>query len=92
MKRVSVLEFRRKLDHYIDRVARDKAPLLVCRAGEPLVAMIPAEDLGQYQREAERRAKREEAARKMDEVRESQRKRGESVDVVRLIRQMRDSR
>jgi len=92
MQRVSALTLRKRLGEYIDVVAKNKEPVVVSRANEPLVAMIPAENLEEYQRAVERRAEREEAGRQMDELRERLRKRLGNVDVVSIIRQMRDSR
>jgi len=88
MKRISALTMRRKFGHYIDLVAEQGETVIIERGHRPMVALIPADRVEDYERFVVGRERREEAARRMDELRS----RLEPVDVVALVRQIRDSR
>ena len=87
MQRISALSMRRKFGHFIDLVAETKEPVVIERAHRPLVALIPAEDLESYEKHVRQREARDEAIRRMDVVRSQL----EPIDVVALVRRMRDA-
>ena len=88
MQRISALTMRKKFGKYLDLVADEKEPVLIERANRPMAVLIPADDLDGYEKLVAGRAKREEAIRRMDAIREGMR----PVDVVELVRKVRDSR
>ncbi|HPD17913.1 MAG TPA: type II toxin-antitoxin system prevent-host-death family antitoxin [Planctomycetota bacterium] len=87
MQTISALTMRRKFGHYMDVVSETKEPVVIERANRPLVALIPAEDLDRYEKQVRQREQRDEAVRRMDVVRSGL----EPIDVVRLVRGMRDA-
>jgi len=88
MQRISALTMRKKFGKYLDLVADEKEPVVVERGNRPMVVLIPADDLEAYERQVAGRARREEAIKRMDAIREGMR----PVDVVELVRRGRDSR
>jgi len=88
MQRISALTMRRKFGHYLDLVAENGETVVIERGHRPMVALIPADRLEAYEKYVVGRERREEAVRRMDEVRS----RLEPVDVVALVRKIRDSR
>ena len=87
MQTISAITMRRKFGHYMDVVSETKEPVVIERANRPMVALIPAEDLDRYEKQVRQREQREEAIRRMDAVRSEL----EPVDVVALVRRMRDA-
>ena len=87
MKRISALTMRRKFGQYLDLVAETKETVVIERANQPVVALIPAERVDDYERLVADRDRQEAAVRRMDEIRG----RLEPVDVVALVRRMRDA-
>jgi len=87
MQRISALTMRRKFGQYLDLVAETKETVVIERANQPVVALIPAERVEDYERLVADRELQEAAVRRMDEIRG----RLEPVDVVALVRRMRDA-
>jgi prevent-host-death family protein len=92
MKRISALTMRRKFGEYLDLVAEKGETVVIERGHRPMVALIPADRVEDYERFVAGRERREEAVRRMDELRAKLGERLGSVDVVALVRDMRDSR
>lgn len=88
MKRISALTMRRKFGEYLDLVAEKGETVVIERGHRPMVALIPADRADEYERYVANRERRDHAVKRMDEIRE----RLEPVDVVTLVRKMRDSR
>lgn len=91
MKRISALTMRKQFGKYLDLVAKKREPVLISRANEPMVVMIPADAYDEYRRIVEERAELEEVGREMDALRERIRARIGHVDVEGLVRTIRDS-
>ncbi len=88
MKRISTMTMRRQLGKYLDLVAEKKEAVAISRANRTLAVLVPPEEHEEYERLVGNRKRRLAAARRMDERREKM----EPVDVVALVRQIRDSR
>jgi len=88
MRNISALTMRKQFGKYLDLVARKKETVVISRANRPMVALIPAERVEDYERFAARRGEREEAVRRMDALRS----RLKPVNIVELVRRSRDSR
>jgi len=89
MQHVTALTMRKKFGHYLDLVANKKEPVIISRGHRPMVALIPAEQLEEYQRTVGDRAKREEAVRRMDRLRAELGREIGPVDTVELVRRVR---
>jgi len=88
MHRISALTMRKKFGKYLDLVAKKKEPVLISRANRPMAVLIPVEEYEEYERRVGGQPRREEAARRMDRIRQRLR----PVNVVELVRKIRDSR
>jgi PHD/YefM family antitoxin component YafN of YafNO toxin-antitoxin module len=73
-------------------VADGKEPVLISRASRPMAVLIPADEYEEYERRVGGLETRRRAAESMDRLRTRLGSRGRNVDVVRMIRSMRDSR
>ena len=92
MHRIGALTMRKQFGKYLDLVAKKKQPVMISRANQPLVVMVPAEEYEQFARGGEARARREAAAKRMDEIRARILHEVGPVDVVALVRRSRDRR
>jgi prevent-host-death family protein len=92
MKTLSALDLRKKLGSILDKVAKDKEQVLVSRANKPLAVIISVDEYQEKILKDSRGRKLKELSARLDEWRGKHRKETASIDVVRVIREMRESR
>ncbi len=88
MKHISTMTMRRQLGKYLDLVAEKKEAISITRANKTLAVLVPPEEHEEYRELVGDRERRRNAARRMDELREKT----DPIDVVALVRQIRESR
>ncbi len=92
MRKISALTMRKQFGKYLDHVADEKDPVLISRGSRPMAVLIPAEEYDVYERTIGGMEARRRASERMDKLRTRLTKRVRNVDVVGVIRRMRDSR
>jgi prevent-host-death family protein len=92
MQRVSATMMRRRFGRYLDMVADGREPVIIFRAGRPMAVLVPVDQYEEYEQRLRDLGRRRHAAASMDRLRSRLASRGRNVDVVRMVRSMRDSR
>ncbi len=90
MKTLSALELRKNLGSVLDAVANNKEQVMISRANRPLAVIISVDEYQEKIEKSTRGQKLRELSARMEEWRKSHRKRTESIDVVKAIRELRD--
>ncbi len=91
MKTMTTLDLRKKLGGILNDVSRRKEQVIISRANKPLAVLISMSEYEDKILKKDRERKLKEILCKMDEWREKH-KESTRVDVVKIIREMRDSR
>ena len=92
MKRLQALQVRKRFGSVLDTVAKQHEPVVIERAGRPLVVMVPFD---QYQAEHGATARRErlqKVAREMDRWAQRNAKTLSGFDPIQAIRDLRAGR
>ena len=92
MKQISTLVLRRKLGKIIDRVAKKHESIIISRANKPLVVITAYDVFAPQQAQEERRQRLQKVAQEMEEWAKRNAEALKGSDVVKEIREMRDSR
>ena len=92
MKRLQALQVRKRFGGVLDAVAKQQEPIVIERAGRPLVVMVPFD---QYQAEHDVTARRERLQRvagEMDRWAQRNAKALKGFDPIQAVRDLRSSR
>ncbi len=92
MKHIQALQVRRRFGGVLDEVVKQREPIVIERAGRPLVVLVPFD---QYQAEHDltvRRERLQQGAAKMDRWAARNAKALAGFDPVKAIRESRSSR
>jgi len=92
MKTLNALTVRKKFGSVIDEVHENRKPIVISRANQPLVVLVPYEDYEAYENQRARRERLRKVARRMDEWRQAHAKKTKNVNTTKLIRELRESR
>lgn len=90
MKTMSALEVRKQFGSVLDLVSKKRVPVTISRANKPLAVLVPAQD---YQvRTSGRETRLRLAVEKIAEWKKRHAQKLKGVDVVKLLRESRESR
>jgi prevent-host-death family protein len=89
---MTALDLRKKLGSVLNDVSMRKEQVVISRANKPLAVMISIDEYEEKVLKKNREKKLQELAAKMDEWRKKHKKKAVSVDVVKVIREMREGR
>ena len=92
MKTLSALDLRKKLGEVLDTVAQNKERVMISRANKPLAVIISVDEYEEKIQKSNRGEKLKELSAKMDEWRAKHREETTHLDVIKAVREMRDSR
>jgi len=92
MKIVTALDLRKKLGSVLNDVSKKGKPVIISRANKPLAVMISIEEYENKVLKKDRQLKLKDIAFKMDTWGKKYRKEVSNIDVVKAIREMRESR
>ena len=92
MKMISALTVRKKFGAILDEVVKGKEPIAITRANQPLVVMEPYAVYEARVDQGARRKRLQEVSRRIDECAKRNAKQMKGLDVVKAIREMRESR
>jgi prevent-host-death family protein len=91
MKTMTTLDLRKKLGSILDEVSKKKEQVIISRANKPIAVLISLSEYEDKILKKDRERKLKEILCKMDEWRKKHEE-STRVDVVKIIREMRDSR
>ncbi len=92
MKTLSALDLRKRLGEVLDSIAQNKEQVMISRANKPLAVIISVDEYEEKILKSRRGEKLKELSTRMDEWRAKHREETRDLDVVKAIRELRDSR
>jgi prevent-host-death family protein len=92
MKTVTALDLRKKLGSVLNSVAEGHEPVTITRANKPLAVIISADDYQEKILKGDRGRKLKELSAKIDAWKKKHRKETAHLDVVKAVRESRESR
>ncbi len=92
MKMMSALDLRKKLGSVLNMVSKNNEQVMISRANKPLAVIISVEEYQDQVLQRKRGQKLKEISAKMEEWKKKHRKETSQVDVVKILREMRETR
>jgi len=92
MKTITALDLRKKLGSVLNDVSKKGKKVIISRANKPLAVMISIEEYENKVLKKDRQLRLKDIGYKMDTWRKKYRKEITNIDVVKEIREMRESR
>ncbi|MGB6067291.1 MAG: type II toxin-antitoxin system prevent-host-death family antitoxin [Desulfomonilaceae bacterium] len=92
MLKLTTMDLRKNLGHILDTVAEKNEQVIISRANRPLVVILSVAEFEEKVLRKNRKEKLRKLAGDMDVWRERHRKETAKIDVVRAVREIRDSR
>lgn len=92
MLKITTMDLRKNLGHILDTVAEKNEQVIISRANRPLAVILSIGEFEEKVLKKNRKEKLRELAGDMDDWRERHRKETAKIDVVRAVREIRDSR
>lgn len=92
MLKMTTMDLRKNLGHILDTVAEKNEQVIISRANRPLAVILSIAEFEEKVLRKNRKEKLRELAGGMDDWRERHRKETAKTDVVRAVREIRDSR
>ncbi len=92
MKTVTALDLRKKLGSVLDDVSKKGEQVMISRANKPLAVLIPLDEYEEKVLNKNRERKLEEISTKMDRWKKRHLKETASIDIVKVIREVREGR
>lgn len=92
MQTLTTMDLRKNLGHILDLVAENNEPVTISRANKPLAVILSIAEYEEKVQKKNRGQRLETLSGAMDAWRERNRTETERVDVVKVIRESRESR
>ncbi len=92
MKTMTALALRKKLGSVLNDVSMRKEQVIISRANKPLAAIISIDEYEEKVLKKNREQKLRDISAKMDQWKEKHKKKTARIDVVKVIREIRESR
>jgi prevent-host-death family protein len=89
---MTALDLRKKLGSVLNDVSLRKEQVIISRANKPLVVMISVEEYEEKVLKKNREQKLRDISARMEQWREKHKKKTAHIDVVKAIREIRESR
>ncbi len=91
MLKMTTMDLRKNLGHILDTVAEKNEQVIISRANRPLAVILSIAEFEEKVLKKDRSKKLRELAADMDDWRARHSKRSAKLDVVRAVREIRDS-
>ena len=92
MKTLTALSLRRKFGGVIDEVCRDKEPVVITRANNPLVVMVSYEEYGKLTQKDEGKKKLKRVFREIERWSDEHEDIVKGLNAVEIIREIRQGK
>ena len=92
MQTLTTMDLRKNLGHILDMVAKKNESVTISRANKPLAVIVSIEEYEEKVQKKNRAQRLETLSGAMDAWRERNRKKTAGVNVVKAVREGRDSR
>ena len=92
MKTITALDLRRKLGSVLDDVSKKGEQVMIARANKPLAVLISFDEYEEKVLKKNRERKLEERSTEMDRWKKRHLKETASIDIVKVIREVREGR
>lgn len=92
MKTMTALDLRKKLGSVLNDVSIKKEQVIISRANKPLAVIISIDEYEEKVLRKNREQKLRDISAKMEQWKEKNKKKTAHIDVVKVIREIRESR
>jgi prevent-host-death family protein len=92
MLEMTTMDLRKNLGHILDTVAEKNEQVIISRANRPLAVILSVAEFEEKVLRKNRKEKLRRLASDMEDWRERHRKETSKIDVVRALREIRESR